>query len=85
MLTQLLLVQAMAPRLTVDVNEHMQASDLAGHHGHDADVPKDLHTGDASLGHAHAKVNLAENCSVCGFLVEILWFHEETIHGNFVN
>ena len=59
----------------MDVNEHMQASDLAGHHGHDSDAPKDLRHPDSSLNHAHAKVLRLCNtpCSAAPGSCLLLW------------
>ena len=49
-------VQAYAPKLTVDVNEHVQGSDLTRHHGRDSDAPKDFRYSDSPLNHPNAKV-----------------------------
>ena len=64
-LTHVLLGQAYAPRLTVDVNEHMQGSEMTSHSGPDADAPSFSPT--SPLSHMHAQVCtwLPSACLLC--------------------
>ena len=50
-------MQAYAPRLTVDVNEHIQGSEMTGHTGTEADSP-DFGPG-SGLSHKHAQARPA--------------------------